>query len=446
MATIPQALRRIKGNLQQFLPTAVIQSAVESLHRPVRHRVLPPDVTTYLFAQQLLHGNTAIGELRHLSGLDFTDAAYCQARSRLPVHFFRQVQQAVLGRCPASSRWRGHRLFFLDGSSFSMPDTDELREMFGQPGSQADGCGFPSAHLLVMFDYPTGYLLHALPGPHRTHDMANATAMHRPLRPGDVLIGDRAFASFAHLAVARQRKLHGLFRAHQKQLIDFRPHRRYARPGQTGAAVKGLPRSRWVKRLGKHDQLVEYFKPKQKPTWMSRAEFDALPDTLLVRELRIRVKVPGSRSTSITLVTTLTNAKQYTARALAKLYRRRWEAEVNLRHLKQTLKLDVLRSKTFPGVMKELLLIVTLYNLVRQITHEAARRQQVPVSRISFVDALRWLRWREPGAELPDLKVNPDRPDRVEPRVVKRRPKPFKLLTKPRSVLRKALLKQAPAP
>ncbi len=94
--------------------------------------------------------------------------------------------------------------------------------------------------------------------------MAHATAMHRPLQPGDVLIGDRAFGNYAHLAVARQRKLHGLFRAHQNQIIDFRPHRRYAKPGQHGPAVTGLPRSRWVKRLGKHDQLVEYSKPKEK--------------------------------------------------------------------------------------------------------------------------------------------------------------------------------------
>ena len=108
--------------------------------------------------------------------------------------------------------------------------------------------------------------------------------------------------------------------------------------------------------------------------------------------------------------------------------------------------MDVLRSQSFVGIMKELLLLVTLYNLVRQITHRAAQRQQVPVERISFVDALRWLRWREPGAELPALKVNPERPGRVEPREVKRRPKPYKVLTEPRDQRRKALLKQAPAP
>jgi len=446
MLTIPQALRRIKGNLQEFLPTTLVRSVVAKIQLPYRKRLLTPEVTTYLFAQQLLHGNTAIAELRHLSGLDFTDSAYCQARCRLPVDYFARLQRAVLERCPGPARWKGHRLFYIDGSSFSMPDTEDLQKMFGQPDAQAEGCGFPSAHLLVLFDYPTGYLLHTQVSEYRTHDMAHATKMHCALKAGDVLLGDRAFCSYAHLAVARQRKLHALFRAHQKQIIDFRPYRRHALPGQKGAAVKGLPRSRWVRRLGKHDQLVEYYKPEDKPDWMSQADYDALPEKMLVRELRISVKVPGSRSKRITLVTTLTNAKRYTARALAKLYRQRWSAEVNLRHLKETLKLDVLRSQSFVGIMKELLLLVTLYNLVRQITHRAAQRQQVPVERISFIDALRWLRWRVPGAELPELKVNPDRPNRVEPREVKRRPKPYKVLTEPRDQRRKALLKQAPAP
>ena len=329
MVTIPQALRRIKGNLQQFLPTSLVRSVIAKMHRPYRQRLLTPETTTYLFAQQLLHGNTAIGELRHLSGLDFTDSAYCQARGRLPVYYFARLQRAVLERCPEPRRWRGHRLFYIDGSSFSMPDTPELQQMFGQPDAQAQGCGFPSAHLLVLFDHPTGYLLHALASEYRTHDLAHATRMHRSLAAGDVLLGDRAFCSYAHLAVARQRKLHALFRAHQKQIIDFRPHRRHALPDQQGAQVKGLPRSRWVKRLGKHDQLVEYYKPKDKPDWMSQSDYDALPEKLLVRELRISVKVPGSRSRRITLVTTLTNAQRYTARALARLYRQRWSAEIN---------------------------------------------------------------------------------------------------------------------
>lgn len=207
---------------------------------------------------------------------------------------------------------------------------------------------------------------------------------------------------------------------------------------------KGLPRSRWLKRLGTHDPLVEYFKPKERPEWMTAAEYAALPDSLVVREVRFQVRIPGYRTREGTLVTTLTDAKRYPAWALARRYAKRWQVEVNLRHLKQTLGLDVLRCTTFPGVMKELLLFVVGYNLVRRVMAEAGERQQVEPNRIRFVEALRWLRHAEPGEELPRLQVNPDRPGRVEPRARKRRPKNYWLLNRPRAVLREAALKEPP--
>jgi hypothetical protein len=332
----------------------------------------------------------------------------------------------------------------VDGSSFSMPDTAELREEFGYPPGPAPGCGFPTAHLLVQFDLHRGYLLRAVPAPGRTHDMAHAALMHQDLRPGDVLLGDRAFCSYAHLALCRRRGLFGLFRAHQRQIISFVPGRRHVGPGKVSPQDKGLPRSRWLRRLGKQDQLVEYAKPKERPDWMTAAEYAALPDVIVVREVRFRVAIPGCRTREVTLVTTLTDARRYSARALARLYARRWQVEVNLRHLKQTLKMDVLRCTTFVGVMKELLLFVAAYNLVRRVMVRAAERQQVAPDRISFVDALRWLRYAGRGEELPRLKVNPERPGRVEPRARKRRPKQYDLLNKPRAVLRKKLLQGSP--
>jgi hypothetical protein len=138
---------------------------------------LGPTVTTYLLLQQVLHGNPAVGELRRLSQLDFSDSAYCQARQRLPLAVLRDLQRAVAGRSRAeldedrSSRWKGHRVFLIDGSSFSMPDSAELRETFGQPGHQAEGCGFPVAHLLVQFDVHAGYLLKTVVAPLRTSDL-----------------------------------------------------------------------------------------------------------------------------------------------------------------------------------------------------------------------------------------------------------------------------------
>jgi hypothetical protein len=178
---------------------------------------------------------------------------------------------------------------------------------------------------------------------------------------------------------------------------------------------------------------------------MTAADYAALPDTLPVREVRFRVAGPGRRVRWVTLVTTLTSTTRYPATALAKLYEGRWQVETDLRHLKQTLGLDVLRCKTVPGVMKELLVFVTVYNLVRQVMVDAARRQKVAPRRISFVDALRWLQQARTGEPVPTLVVNPLRPGRVEPRVVKRRPNHFSVMIRPRAVLREELMRQSVA-
>jgi Transposase DDE domain len=393
--------------------------------------------------QQILHGNCPVGELRRLTKLSFTDAAYCQARARLPRALLERLQQAVTGTLQATTEvrlselWHGHRTFLLDGSSFSMPDTPALQKHFGQPGGQAAGCGFPVAHLMARFDAHTGYLLEAVPLPLRSHDLAAVAVMHAGLCPGDVLVGDRAFGSYAHLALGQRRGIHGVYRAHQKQIIDFRPHRAMAAKGE-----KGKPHTRWLRRLGKHDQLVEYYKPKQRPAWLTAQEYAQLPDSLVVREVRYTVKGRGRRTRVVTLVTTLLDPKQYPAEALAQLYGLRWRVETNLRHLKQTLGMDVLRCKTVEGVLKELALFVLIYNLVRRVMCEAGRRQEVEPDRISFIDAWRWLRHARPGEALPDLVVNRQRQRRGEPRVRKRRPKQFPLMKQPRAVLRKALGKK----
>jgi len=451
MLSISQALQRLKANVADVVPERLIRSICDDLHLRGRQRSLTPVVTTYLFLQQVLHGNTACSHLRHLGKLDVTDSAYCQARQRLPVAFFHRLQRAATGACrhaePAAdaARWHGHRVYLLDGSSFSMPDTPELQEEFGQPGGQAAGCGFPTAHLLTLFDAHAGFLLKAVPAPLRTHDLSRAALMHPELRPGDIVLGDRAFCSYAHLALCRQRQLHGLFRAHQRLVVDFRPHRRHAPVRGAAPDQAGRPRSRWLKRLGRHDQLVEYAKPKERPAWMTAAAYAALPETLVVRELRFPVRTPGRRTRVITLVTTLLDPRRYSARALAKLYGQRWQVEVDLRHLKQTLGMDVLHCQTFPGVVKELLLFVLVYNLVRRVMQQAARRQRVSPERVSFVDALRWLRQARPGEEVPRLRVNPARPGRAEPRVRKRRPKQFPVMKRPREQLRQALFTQRPA-
>jgi hypothetical protein len=336
-----------------------------------------------------------------------------------------------------AERWHGHRTWSLDGSSFSMPDTAALQAHFGQPSNQAKGCGFPVAHILALFHAGTGLLLRVVASPLRTHDMRHAATMHPELEEGDILLADRGFASYAHLALLLLRKMHAVFRCHQKQIVSFRVGRKH-----TGGCnpQRGLPRSRFLKRLGRWDQLVEYCKPKEQPAWMDDDTFAGLPATLVVRELRYRTPQRGHRTKVITLVTTLLDPVLYPKAELAQLYLSRWQIETNFKHLKTTMRMEVLHCKSVAGVLKELYMFALAYNLVRLVILEASRRQEVALERISFIDALRWLRDAGPDTTLTPLVVNPARPNRLEPRVLKRRMKEYDRMTKPRNVLRKALL------
>jgi len=263
--------------------------------------------------------------------------------------------------------------------------------------------------------------------------------MHPELDEGDILIADRGFASFAHLALLFLREMHALFRCHQKQIVSFRVGRKHTKQRK---GCRGLPRSRYVRRLGRHDQLVEYSKPKELPRWLEKTAYAALPETLLLRELRFVTPQRGHRTRVITLVTTLLDPVAYPADALAELYLGRWQIEGNFRHLKTTMGLEVLHCKTVAGVLKEMYMFAITYNLVRLVMLEASRRQRVALDRISFIDALRWLRDAQADSPLTTLVINPARPDRIEPRVLKRRQKEYARMTKPRRALRKALLRK----
>jgi hypothetical protein len=235
-----------------------------------------------------------------------------------------------------------------------------------------------------------------------------------------------------------------VFRIHQRQRLDFRPGRGHVPPGRS-ANPDDLPRSRWVRALGREDQVVAWFKPKRRPQWITPEEFAALPGERVVRELRYRVEVAGFRTRSITLAPTLVDAGAYPAAALAELYRWRWRIETDLKHLKITMNMDVLRCETVEGVLKEMTVFALAYNLVRSVMIESAAGRGAAAERISLVDAVRWLVGGEADADGAVLHVNPSRPDRFEPRVVKRRPKQYRLMRAPRAELRKRLSAQGDA-
>jgi Transposase DDE domain len=440
---IPEIVSRFKTDVGAAIAGETILEICRYLNYTCRDRILNPVITIHVFLLQILHGNTACTAMSRLAGIRFSAEAYCLARKRLPLALFEDLLQhicdALYPEIQTTGRWRGHRTWHVDGSSFSMPDTGELQSYFGQHGAQAKGCGFPTAHLLALFHAGTGLLLRVVASPLRTHDMRHAALLHSELDEDDILVADRGFASFAHLALVLTRKMHAVFRCHQRQIVDFRVGRRHTSQRKPR---KGLPRSRYLGRLGHWDQLVEYSKPTTKPRWMDIATWQRLSTTVVVRELRYLTPQRGFRTRVITLVTTLLDVEAYPAAALAELYLGRWQIELNFRHLKTTMGMEILHCKRVAGVLKELYMFAITYNLVRLVMLEASRSQHVPLDRISFVDALRWLRDTDPDLPLTNLVVNPLRPPRIQPRVLKRRMKEYTLMTTPRCVLCKALERQ----
>lgn len=441
---IVDAVATIKQSVAQCLTAQAIHQACREARHTWRERELGPAQTIWAFVLQVLHGNTACAHVVRLARLACSAAAYCSARARLPLAVYERLLEHTSRAAQRSFReslWRGHRTFCTDGSGCSMPDTKPLREHFGQPGMQRAGCGFPVAHLLTMFDAASGLLVKMLAAPLRTHDLAQVAQLHPELQPGDVLVGDTAFAAFVHLALLFAARLHGVFRAHQRTLVSFRRDRKLVGKRPQGTRATHAV-SRLVRKLGRYDQIVQYRQPPVCPRWMTAEQFAALPETIEVRELRFGTRRRGFRTRVVTLVTTLLDAQAYPADELAALYGRRWEIETNFRHLKTTMRMDVLHCHSVEGVLKELCMFALVYNLVRLVMLAAAREQQLPHQRLSFIDALRWLASAcKHTAEL-ELLVNPRRPGRYEPRVLKRRPKQYRLMRQPRCQLRQQLAVQ----
>jgi len=453
MASVSGTLQRIKEDLEPFLPDESILSACREAGHRWRERELGPVRTVHLFILQVLNFNTAMTHLRHLAKAAVAAPAYCKARMRLPLEVFQallaQSSRAMLDACPPpDSLWCGLRAYLVDGSSTIAPDTPDSQKTFGQPEGCKQGCGFPVPKLLGLFDAFSGLMLQALGFALYTHEQSKVWMLHPLLKAGDLLVGDRGFCSFVHLVMLYSRRVQGLFRIHQRQIVDFRPRRRHRRNyckrdrrAKGKAKDKPMPRSRYVRRLGKHDQVVEWFKG-NRPQWMDEQQFAALPDSLLVRELRFVLPSKGQRTLCVTIATTLLDPRLYPKQKIAELYGVRWRAETHFAELKTTLKMRKVKSQTSQGVLKELTVYALVYNLVHRVMVKAAEAQGVEPHRISFVDAVRWLLGAAPGEPPAQLVVVPHRPDRHEPRVVKDRQDTYTKMTRPRSELRTALKNQ----
>ncbi len=257
-------------------------------------------------------------------------------------------------------------------------------------------------------DAATGLLVQMLALPLFVHALRHAAQVHPMLRGGDILLGDRAYGSYAHLALLQMRGVFGCFRLHQRRKTS---------------KVRGVERWR---------------RPKKPPAWMDLPQFLALPKCLDVRIVHSSIEQPGYRTRQVALATTLLDEQAWPDAKLAQLYAQRWQIETCYDHLKTTMKMKVLKCQSVQGVLKELAVYLLVYNLVRLAMLRAAARQGVSVARISFIDALRWASCRMLGlSAVEQLIVNPDRPGRREPRVIRRRMKEYNLMKRPREELKR---------
>jgi len=422
---------RIKRQFCKLLPDDVIVDACRKAKYRWRQRKFDPVVTIHLFILQVLHGNTAILHLRHLVHHAVNAAAYCKARMRIPLAVYETLldHAARLASQGCEPVFAAMRVFLVDAASSLTPDTRGIRKLFKQPANIKAGCGFPMAKVLALFDAASGAILRPLICSLFVHEASNVWLLHPLLRPGDLIVGDRAFCSYVHLVMLHTRGVFGLFRMQQRQKVDFRRGRKHG--------GKGKPKSRFIRKLGSYDQLVEWFKPKQKPKWMSKKQFAELPASLIVRELRYHLQARGQRTRIVTIVTTLVDPVLYPAEKIAALYGLRWQVETHFAQLKTSMKMARLKCKSPDGVKKELLTCFIAYNLTRTVMREAAERQAVALGRISFIDALRWLAHAHAGDLLIVLAVVPLRPDRHEPRVKKYLKYRYRSMTRPRHILKK---------
>jgi hypothetical protein len=363
---------------------------------------------------------------------------FCKARQRLPEsllrRLLRETGQTLHQQASAEWWWQGRRVKLADGTTVSMPDTPANQQAYPQPSSQKPGLGFPLARLVVVFCLATGSVLEASLGPYAGPQTGEAMLL-RGLSPafaaGDVLLADRGFSGYFDVAFWQQRGVDLVVRLHGSRRCDLRRGRR----------------------LGPDDHVVVYRKPARRPAWLDEATDAATPAQLALREVRVRLAERGFRTREVVVVTTLLDPQAYPARALAELYRMRWHAELDLRSLKVTLGMDVLRCQSPQMVRKEVWAHLLAYNLIRTVLAQSAEAHGCVPRQLSFKGAVQTLAafaerlLNAPPSQRAELHqwllaaigAHPvgDRPNRVEPRARKRRPKPYPWLKVPRPLARR---------
>jgi hypothetical protein len=437
-----QSLLQLDRLLCPFLPPGLLSQAGEGPNS--RERLYPLRRTFFGFLSQVLNPDCpcreivrqilALGTLAGGAPSSPGTSAYCQARMRLPWDLLPRLRCALAARADrACQLWHGLRVKVIDGTGATLPDTKKNQRAYPQPRGQKPGCGFPLMKIVGVFSWSTGVLLDYAKGNKHQHELALLRRLLDSFKPGDLALADRGFSTYTLMALLWLRHVFSLFRLHHARPQDFR---------------RG-------KRLGKNDRLLRWPKPAdwQKPRYLPKALWQLLPKELSVRMVRFTLEIPGFRTHSVTLITTLLDPIEFPAAELAQLYARRWRIELWFRDIKTSMGMERLRCLSPKMIHKELEMFFIAYNFIRCLMAEAATTHDAPLDRLSFkgtVDSVRQFavaiaqahsrkKQNQLIARLLEIIAQdlvPDRPGRREPRAVKRRPKPYQKLNRPRHLMK----------
>ncbi len=359
-------------------------------------------------------------------------SAYCQARSRLEQTYLDEINlhvcREIQGRIEPEHLWFGRHVKVVDGTALSMPDTHANQALYPQPSGQKKGCGFPVMKWVAIFSLVTGALLDSRRSNLNVHERHLWHAMWDDYEPGDVVLADCGFCSMVDYYLLSEKRVDSVMRLHQARKKDV-----------------GI-----IKELATNDWLVQWQKQKEAPKWVTQEQWDSIPKSITVRYVTTTIEHPGFRTKTVTLATTLLDNKKFPAEALADIYRKRWLVELFLRNIKTTMRMDILHCQTPELIHKEFTVFSISYNLIRSLIWEASLNRGINPYRISFRGAMATIRQWLPI--LPSIKAGcekekfieallkilakdtvPIRERKRQPRAIKRRPKNFQLLTKPRN-------------
>lgn len=439
-----KSFQQLSACFARFIPEYLLNPSAEKNHS--RQRLFSKANTFWAFFSQVIDADGGCMEVvrkfqAHCSvhGLALpssSSSAYCQARKKLIVgELMKILDHTVLNldSMPERGFLHGRRVVVVDGTGVSMPDTKANQQRWPQQRQQKEGCGFPTARICACFSLATGGLLSFKMGDKKSMELPLLRQQWETFRKGDIFLGDKGFCSYYDVANLKKRGVDSVITLARRHPVK----------------AEGAKQV-----LGENDLLIRW----KKPVWHKKAaytheQWKALPHELILRQIHVTVTVPGFRTESFYIVTTLTDADLYTAEELAELYLQRWQVELFFRDLKTTIGMDILRGKSPEMVEKEIIMHFIAYNCIRMLMYEAAEETGTPIDRISFKGAMQALRhWRphflsrfskrkrmQMTSALYDVIASakvPARPGRSEPRCVKRRPKPYQLLTKARHLMK----------